>query len=130
MGSLKPVITVWADESGKLQSGQSEWSFKGGANGLAHREGGYPMLLDGAILRIALSFVDARGQPYREVIVSLVVDGSITPNLIKKQDSKKTAVQNITPKHRVQVGSVINFMTCTNTDAKSSVVALLIELDL
>ena len=60
--STKTIISVWAEESGKINNGQAEWSFGGGANGLAHIKAGYPMLADGQILRMGLTSVGVSGR--------------------------------------------------------------------
>ena len=47
--SLKPSITVWAEEKGPLGNGHYEFSFGKGSSGSEHAYGGYCMSVPGRI---------------------------------------------------------------------------------
>ena len=126
----KPMITIWTEEVGKLVAGNAEWSFGGGAQGSAHRKCGYPIPTNGTIVKMALVSVNMQGESPYEAIISLVVNGTVTHHLVRKLAGEKTMVHTLEPGLRVQAGSVVNFISRINIEARSSVVSLLIELDL
>ena len=74
----KPMITVWAEESTKLEVNKYEWSF---GNGLENSSSGYTMMADGRVIRAGLSvgYLDA------SVSVSLTIN---------EQDSGYTATKH------------------------------------
>ncbi len=51
--SRKPLITVWAEESGSLSSDEYEWSFGNGVTG--NTNSGYTMMAAGRALRMGLA---------------------------------------------------------------------------
>ena len=128
----KAIVTVWAEESGKSNNGQAEWSFGGGANGNAHRMAGYPMLADGQILRMGLTSVGVSGRAIGEVALSILIDGQVQTGeyFIRKPENRNSVVKIFDTPLKVLSGSVINFISRTNAEAKSSHVSLLIELAL
>jgi len=53
---MKPVITIWAEIYGPINSLQYEWSFgSSAAGGRGHRKLGYTMMADGRVLRMGMS---------------------------------------------------------------------------
>ena len=82
-------------------------------------------------MRMALSVVGVNEDSPDEAIVSLLVDGKIPgENFLKKHPGEKVAMLTLTPPIEVAAGSVINFLSRKDSPAKSSVISLLIELDL
>ena len=59
---MKPVITIWAERYGPINSLQYEWSFgSSAAGGRGHKKLGYTMMADGRVLRMGMSaHVDGR----------------------------------------------------------------------
>jgi len=68
---------VWAEESGKIDSGKFEWSFGNGASGSAHANSGYTMMATGRVLRMGLS-------AYRNVSASGAAKVNIEVNRIEQ----------------------------------------------
>ena len=130
--SSKAIVTVWAEESGKINDRQAEWSFGGGGSGLAHSKGGYIMLADGYILRMGLTSVGASGRGIGEVVLSILIDGEVQAGeyFIRKPENINRVVKIFNTPLKVRSGSAINFMSRSNAEAKSSHVSLLIELNL
>ena len=79
---------------------------------------------------MALSVVTTDGRSPYEAIVSILIDGK-TPgqNFIRKRPGEKVATIVINPPIEVAAGSVINFISRKDCTARSSIVSLLIELD-
>ena len=127
----KPLITIWAETRGVLNAAEAEWSFGASARGVPHLHNGYPMACGGRIMRMALSVVGINGGSSDEAIVSLVVDGMLPRNnFLRKDPGEKVAMITLTPPIEVAAGSVINFISRKDSPARSSIVSLLIELDL
>ena len=80
---------------------------------------------------MALSVVTTDGQSPYEAIVSLLVNGRIpSQNFIRKRPGEKVATIVINPPIEVAAGSVINFISRKDCVARSSIVSILIELDM
>ena len=80
---------------------------------------------------MALSVVGFNGESPNEAIVSLLVDGRIPrQNFIRKRPGEQVATLVINPSIEVATGSVINFISRKEFPARSSIVSLLIELDM
>ena len=80
---------------------------------------------------MALSMVTTDGQSPYEAIVSLLVNGIIPRlNFIRKRPGEKVATIVINPPIEVAAGSVINFISRKDCVARSSIISLLIELDM
>ena len=127
----KPFITVWAEARGNHEMAEADWSFGCATRGVAHVHNGYPMMCGGRITRMALSVVTRDGNSPYEAIVSLLIDGKIPgQNFIRKHPGEKVATIAINPPIEVAAGSVINFISRKDCVAKSSIVSLLIELDM
>ena len=131
----KPLITIWAETRGNHDMTEAEWSFGASGRGLPHLHNGYPMACGGRIVRMALSVVGsvagANGESPDEAIVSLLVDGTIPrSNFLRKQAGEQVSMITFTPPIEVAAGSVINFLSRKDCPARSSIVSVLIELDL
>jgi len=131
---MKPVITIWAERYGPINSLECEWSFgNSAAGGRGHRKLGYTMMADGRVLRMGMSaHVDGRpvDAPAR---VSIGVNGrgrglrySV---LIPANIYHGTTVFD--QPLELRSGMRINFQSFSNNPAvTSAVVSLLIELDM
>lgn len=127
----KPVITIWAEERGRLDSGQYEWSFGGGSEGRAHSKCGYPLPSSGRLKWLGLASTNNSGQSIGQLSVSVVVDGRVTHQSITKPAAQVSHHTRVNHPLELRAGSVINFVTrTTRTDARSSIVSAIIELDL
>jgi hypothetical protein len=132
----KHVITVWAEESGSLSTGQYEWSFENGAHGVAHSRCGYTMMYPGRVLAMGLSIVaDEKKGPFRAV-VHLVVNGKDKERFYVTNKGSggpiQDGVSHFPDKLELKMGDVLNFKTATTSSPSSNggIVSLLIELDL
>ena len=126
----KPLITVWAEARGNHDMAEADWSFGCSTRGNAHLHNGYPMMCGGRITRMALSVVTMDGKSPHEAIVSILIDGKIpSQNFIRKRPGEKVATIVINPPIEVAAGSAINFISRKDCVARSSIVSLLIELD-
>ena len=67
--SRKPLITIWAQENGPLNSGENEWSF-GSGDLYTHANCGFCMPASGRIIRGSLSSVGDSGGTPRDVFKS------------------------------------------------------------
>ena len=127
----KPLITIWAEARGNHDEAEAEWSFGASTRGVPHLNNGYPVLCAGRIMRMGLSMVNADGESPNEAIVSLVVDGKLPrQHFIRKPPGNKVATLVFAPPMEVAAESVINFISRKDCPARSSIVSLLIELDL
>ena len=131
---MKPVITIWAERYGPINSLQYEWSFgSSAAGGRGHRKLGYTMMADGRVLRMGMSaHVDGRpvDAPAR---VSIAVNGRGRglgyTVLIPANSYHGTTVFD--QPLELASGMRINFQSFSNNPAvTSAVVSLLIELDI
>ena len=126
--SRKPVITIWAQETGPLSGGQYEWSF--GSGDYTDAQCGYCMPAAGRILRGSLSSVNVANTSALAV-VSIVINGLIKSNHITKPSTAFSDTRTYEPPIEVAKNDRINFQTNLDTsNATNSIVSLLIELDL
>ncbi len=91
-----------------------------------------PCQQSGTIIRMALSSVTQKGNSTGEIRVNLVLNGAEQRTGVTKHAGYRSTYTTFdTVPIRVPAGSVINFVTKTgDSSSYSSVVALLIELDL
>ena len=123
----KPVITVWAEETTGLNRGQYEWSFGNGSDGRDHQRSGYTMMAHGRIIRMGL----CSGTTTEDLVVNVTVNGDDTSYGVRRERGAVSAYNIFPTPLEVRAGSVINFVSrVTARLAASSIVALLIELDL
>ena len=130
--SRKPLITIWAQENGPLNSGENEWSF-GSGDLYTHANCGFCMPASGRIIRGSLSSVGESGGTSGRVQVKIIVNGrSVGPNIILTKHARRYShTQTFTNPIRLVENDRINFITHINTsDATNTIVSLLIELDL
>ena len=127
----KPLITIWAQENGPLNSGENEWSF-GSGDLYTHANCGFCMPASGRIIRGSLSSVGASGGTSGNVAVKIIKNGrSVGSNILTKPDRRYSHTQTFTSPIRLAENDRINFITHINTsDATNTIVSLLIELDL
>ena len=126
--SRKPLITIWAQETGPLSGGQYEWSF--GSGDYTDAQCGYCMPAAGRILRGSLSSVNVANTSALAV-VSIVINGLIKSNHITKPSTAFSDTRTYEPPIEVAKNDRINFQTNLDTsNATNSIVSLLIELDL
>ena len=126
--SRKPLITIWAQETGPLNAGQYEWSF--GSGDYTPAECGYCMPAPGRILRGSLSSVNVANTSALAV-VSIVINGRVQSNHITKPSTAFSNTRTYEPPIEVAKNDRINFRTNLDTsNATNNIVSLLIELDL
>ena len=127
--SRKPLITIWAQENGPLNTGEYEWSF-GSGDLYTLKNCGYCMPASGRILRGSLSGVSESGMSVVSR-VNIVKNGSIIGPPITKSPRLYSYTRGFRPPIEVAQDDRINFKTITNTpDAVNTIASLLIELDL
>ena len=83
---IKPIITVWAEEKGPLNSGHYEFSFGNGSSRPEHAYGGYCMSISGRITRGSLTVTESGNILSGEVKVNIVVNGKeqFNQSIVKK----------------------------------------------
>lgn len=137
--AIKPVITIWAEHSGRMDKFEYKFSFGDGSQGVDHRYCGYTMMSAGRILRMGLCATNANGFAAGKTTVTVMVDGEANRDykVSKTEDSRSAftvfdgSSEDKTTPLEVSPGSVINFMsTRADPKATATVVSLLIELDL
>ena len=138
--TVKPIITIWAEESGSVDAGKREWSFGNGASGTGHGYAGYVMLAPGRITRMGIVSVQSNGQPVGNMRVVLLINGQKTQSFvdgrdvihgINKAENKHAATYTYKPPIEVSEGAVLNFETEIGCkEAASSLVCALLELDI
>ena len=135
--TIKPIITIWAEERGAQERGKFEWGFgDGGENGRC----GYTMLANGRVIRggltsAGLSLNGPSGDMVGYNKVNLVVNGAENTDYhIFKPDDEYTGITVFENPLELRQGDVLNFktaITITNTPIGSvGIVFVLIELDL
>lgn len=128
--SRKPLITVWAEESGPLNNNKYEWSFGDGASiGYANR--GYPMLDAGRVLRMGLAGLSRGGAP-GTISVNVAVNGVENASYgVTKPSGQYSGTSTFGTPLELAQGDIINFKSAsTNSGVTNATVSLLIELDL
>ena len=127
--SLKPIITVWAEEKGPLSDGNYEFSFGNGSSGPDHAYGGYCMSAPGRIIRGSLTTTESKIIFAEEVKVNIVVNvvEQVNHSIVKKSKDICSCVVFTEPIGLNQC-DVINFTT--NSKITNAYVSILIELDL
>ena len=140
IGTVKPIITIWAEESGSVDAGKKEWSFGNGANGTGHGYAGYVMLASGRITRMGIVSAQSNGQPagYMRVVLLIngrkaqsFIDGRNVIHGINKEENMHAATYTYPQPIEVSRGSVLNFETeIGSKEAASSLVCALLELDM
>ena len=126
--SRKPLITIWAQENGPLNTGEFEWSF-GSGDIYTLAKCGYCMPARGRIIRGSLSSVNEEN-PSGKAVVYIVRNGLIVTNHITKPPGAFSYTETFRYPTTVDQNDRINFQTFFSTHATNSIVSLLIELDL
>ena len=123
---------MWAEEVGPITMGHAEWSFGDRGSGASHRKSGYCIPVSGQIIRMSLTSVTQTGEGSDSATVSLIVNGLRKPDYgVTKETGKISAYTIFESPCEVQAGDVINFYSKTAlSNARNSVVAVLIEIDL
>ena len=120
---IKPIITIWAEESASLNNDSYEWSWGNGGQVVDY---GYPMMAYGRILRAGLTInpIDT------SATVEIFSGGNSIGSFDKILDQRTTITIFSTPLE-VDQGDFITFKTKTETGTQSqNIASLLIELDL
>jgi len=131
---MEPVITIWAERYGPINSLQCEWSFgSSAAGGRGHRKLGYTMMADGKVLRMGMS-AQVDGHP---------VDAPARVNITVNRRGRGLDYGVLIPANsyhgttvfdqplELRSGMRINFQSFSNNPAvTSAVVSILIELDI
>ena len=126
--SRKPLITIWAQETGPLQCRTVRMVFRKWR--LYPAECGYCMPAPGRILRGSLSSVNVANTSALAV-VSIVINGRVQSNHITKPSTAFSNTRTYEPPIEVAKNDRINFRTNLDTsNATNNIVSLLIELDL
>ena len=125
--SRKPLITIWAQENGPLNTGEYEWSF-GSGDLYTLANCGYCMPVSGRIIRGSISSV-SESVTAGYIMVWMVINGQVFGHLTKGIDLYSNT-RTFSPIELAQ-NDRINFKTARNTpDATNTIASLLIELDL
>ena len=131
ISSRKPLITVWAEQSGTISSGHYEWSFGNGSSGAAHANSGYTMMASGRVLRMGLA-CSTTGAPSGSTTVIVVVNGAENTSYgVTKPSGQYSGTSTFTSPLELAQRDRINFKSATNDgNVTGAVVSILIELDL
>ena len=128
--TIKPLVTIYAEEYGSLKNGEYEWSFANGVSG-GNSERGYPMAVSGRLKYMSLAITTPSSRPSEtrvEIVINGVVNHSYGVTKPLGQFSSSTEFQ--TPLSLAK-GDMITFRTAsTNTEVSSAVVAAILELDI
>ena len=121
-------ITVWAETKGPLDDGKFEWSFGSGVR--YNREGGYIMLTQGAVHKIAL----CGGSLSSDSTVKITVNGVAKDNFfVTKPMRDRSVVKTFKQPLNLDEGDVLTLMSVVPkgvvSDALRSVVSMLIWLN-
>ena len=130
--SIKPILTVWAEEKGPLGNGHYEFSFGNGSSGSEHSYGGYCMSAPSRIIRRSLTATESRIILSEKVEVNIVVNGKEQVNqpIVKKPGDICSCTIFCDPIELKQC-DVVNFISRTiNNKITNAYVSILIELDL
>ena len=125
--SRKPLIAVWAEESGALDGGY-EWSFGNGCH--QHATLGYVMPTPGRIKSMTLCILPKNVAAR----VGLVVNGRDVPDYeVSKSPSQRAGIVSWVEPYELAPGDTITFKTIWSNNtvrASSAIVSTLIELDI
>ena len=128
--TIKPLITVWAENKRPMVDNRYEWSF-GSDAARGYANGGYPMLAAGRILRMGLS-TTASHSGVSDAGVNISINGKEKSSYGATRFPGQISGISIfeTPLELAQ-GDTINFRSATrNPKIAGATVSLLIELDL
>ena len=129
---IKPIITVWAEEKGPLNSGHYEFSFGNGSSGPEHAYGGYCMSTSGRIIRGSLTVTESGNILSGEVKVNIVVNGKeqFNQSIVKKSGDICSCTIFRDPIELKQC-DIVNFVSRTaNNKVTNAYISILIELDM
>ena len=125
----KPLITIWAQRTGTLNTRSYEWSF---GNGRTPQRGGYCSPIAGRILRGGVTYISDRvllsaNRPDFIRIADVMIDGTKRCEIDVIYGN--TNSHSSFPAVGFAAGSVINFQTAsTDLRAISTTISLIIEL--
>ena len=129
---IKPIITVWAEEKGPLNSGHYEFSFGNGSSGPEHAYGGYCMSTSGRIIRGSFTVTESGNILSGEVKLNIVVNGKeqFNQSIVKKSGDICSCTIFRDPIELKQC-DIVNFVSRTaNNKVTNAYVSILIELDM
>ena len=126
----RPLVTIYAEENGSLTDREFEWSFGNGASG-GNSERGYPMATSGRLKYMSLAITTSSGRP-SEARVNIVINGvENTTYGVTKPNGHFTGSVEFRPPLTLSRGDMLNFRSAsTNPEITSSVVAIIVELNL
>jgi len=120
--SVKPVITVWAEERGRLDGNFFDFSFGDSARTMGW---GYPMMSSGRILKMGLS------GGTKSTIINVTVNNVIKGKIEMTDAAAVVAITTFNPPLEVEEGDVLNFKPAhSENSARATIVTILIELDM
>ena len=128
--TLKPWVTIYAEEYGSLHQKEYEWSFGNGVSG-GDSDWGYPMATSGRLKHMSLAITTSSSHP-TEARVNVVVNGmeNRSYGITKHRGQWAGFIEFPTPLELSQ-GDMLNFRTATtNAEVSSAVVSAILELDL
>ena len=108
--SRKPLIAIWAQENGPLNSGEHEWSF-GSGDLYTHTNCGFCMPASGRIIRGSLSSVGESGGTAGRVMVRIVKNGRVVGSAITKIAAQYSTTRTFTTNIELAKNDRINFRT-------------------
>lgn len=125
--SIKPHITIWAEENGALNHNHYEWSFGNGGEG--NNKYGFCLLVAGKIKAGSLSATAGNAQA-AECAVQVVVNGSeVAGYTLTKPTNTWGRHTTFAVPLVVEAGDILNFRSKTsNSSVTHAIVALLVEL--
>ena len=127
----KPLIAVWAEQTGPLTAGKREWSFGDGSNRSPPYYNGYSMPASGRILRISINIATSGRHVTPAAKVRIMINGAPTSYFVSKPNGSSSFSVIFGTPLKVRGASVIDFKTETSSsEIKGATVSLLIELDL
>ena len=128
--TLKPLVTIHAEENGSLTDREFEWSFGNGVAG-GNSERGYPMATSGRLKYMSLAITSSTSRP-SEARVNIVVNGVETRQYgVTKPQGQYSGFTEFRPPLALAQGDMLNFRTAsTNTEVSSAVVACILELNI
>ena len=128
--TIKPLITIYAEEYGSLKNGEYEWSFGNGVAG-GNSERGYPMAVSGRLKYMSLAVTTSSSRP-SEARVEIVINGVANRSYgVTKPLGQFSSSTEFQPGLSLAKGDMINFRSAsTNSEVTSAVVACILEINI
>ena len=128
--TIKPLVTIYAEEYGSLKDGEYEWSFGNGVSGGSSKRG-YPMAVSGRLKYVSLAIATTSPRP-AEGRVEIVINGAVNHSYgVTRPLGQFSSSTEFNPGLSLAKGDMITFRTATtNSEITSAVVACILELDI